>query len=69
MTNWNHLSEDGIATNTDPIFGGIVDKAIVSGEWFVIPNDDRISLMDGFDTKQEAIDALEFACGLIFLIE
>lgn len=61
MNNWSHLAADAIATNNDPVFGGIIDKAIVSGEWFVISNSDDIPTMHGFATKQEAFDALEKA--------
>lgn len=61
MSTWNHLSADEIATNIDPVFGGIVDKAIVSGKWFVIPNSDHIAVMEDFDTKAEAIAALNAA--------
>lgn len=57
MTNWNHLSEHGMATSTDPVFGGIIDKAIVSGEWFVIFNSEEIETLEGFKTKQEAMAA------------
>ena len=61
MNNWNHLAADAIATNTDPVFGGIIDKSFATGEWFVIPNSDDIPTMEGFATKQEAFDALEKA--------
>lgn len=61
MTNWTHVSENGMATSNDPISGGIVDQAIVSGEWFVVPNSDDIGFMDGFATKQDAMAALQAA--------
>lgn len=61
MTTWNHLAADEMATSNDPIFGGIIDKAFVSGEWFVIPNSDDIPVMEGFATKQEAFEALDKA--------
>lgn len=51
----------GIATNQDPVSGGIIDKELVSGKWFVIPQDDSIAQMDGFDTQKEAFDALSSA--------
>jgi hypothetical protein len=40
--------------------GGIIDSAIVSGEWFVIFNDGR-KVMDGFDTRDDAIEAFAIA--------
>ena len=49
---------NGIATNEDPISGGIIDKEIVSGKWFVIAQNDAIENMEDFDTQQEAFDAL-----------
>lgn len=46
----------GIATNLDPKFGGIVDKRIVGGEFFAIPNNGFIPVKDGFKTQKEAIE-------------
>jgi hypothetical protein len=51
---WNHLSVDGIATNNDPENGGIIDKEILSGEWFVIFNNNDIPSASGFPTKDAA---------------
>jgi hypothetical protein len=51
----------GIATNNDPQTGGIVDKAIVSGKWFAIPNKEGVPQLEGFDTRKQAIDALQKA--------
>jgi hypothetical protein len=51
---WSHLAEDGMATNPDPIIGGIIDKGIVSGKWFVIPNYTAIPQADDFETKADA---------------
>jgi hypothetical protein len=48
--------DNGILASADPIFGGIIDKAIVSGRWFVIFNDDSIPPTDlEFATRAEAI--------------
>lgn len=58
---WNHLSENGIATNRHPTRGGIVDTAIVSGLWFVIPNHPDLNAMEGFSSKANAIGALHLA--------
>lgn len=51
---WNHLAEDAMATNGDPIAGGIIDKQIVSGKWFVIPNNDAIPQVEDLETKADA---------------
>jgi hypothetical protein len=60
MTNgWNHLDKDAMATNSDPIVGGIIDNEIVSGKWFVIPNNDAIAQADGFSTKADAFAYLD----------
>lgn len=60
MTNngWIHLSKDGIATNPDPIIGGIIDNEMVSGKWFVIPNNNDLLPGDGFASKDEAFTFL-----------
>jgi hypothetical protein len=52
---WHHLAEDAMATNIDPIAGGIIDKQIVSGKWFVIPNNDAIPQVEDLETKAEAL--------------
>ncbi len=56
---WNHVAEDAMATNRDPIVGGIIDKEIVSGKWFVIPNNDAISQVEGLETKADAFAYLK----------
>lgn len=61
MSIWNHLSKDGMATNTCPITGGIVDKNIVSGLWFVVPNHSDLQIIEGLEGKEEAMAALSFA--------
>lgn len=58
---WNHLSADGMATNTDPIAGGIVDKNIVSGLWFVVPNHPELQTVEGFESKEYALSCLALA--------
>lgn len=49
---------DGIATNKDPIAGGIIDKTYVKGEWFVIPQNDAILPAEGLKTQAEAFEYL-----------
>lgn len=66
---WNHLNTNGIATNNDPHFGGIIDSAIVSGKWFVIPNSDLIPIAEDFNTKQEAMDYLEAKIKEVYITE
>lgn len=60
---WTESAPGGMATNTDPIAGGIVDKEIVSGEWFVIPENDTIDKkkLTGFKTRKAAFDAFAAA--------
>lgn len=60
VTTWNE-GASGIATSTDPQLGGIIDKAIVSGEWFVIFNSDQLESLEGFKTRAEAFAAHEAA--------
>ncbi len=52
---WNELP-DGIASNADPIDGGIIDRNIVTREWFCIFNDDAIPNIDGIATREEAFN-------------
>lgn len=54
---WSHMSKDGIATNKDKIFGGIVDKNMDG--WFAIPEHDDIEVKYGFSSKDEAIAYIE----------
>lgn len=51
----------GMATNPDPVRGGIVDRPLIGGDWFVIANDDDISeglKSQTFKTRAEAFQAL-----------
>jgi len=56
---WTESAPGGLITNTDPVKGGIIDSEIVSGKWFVIPNSDAIQQLNGFDTRDDALAALE----------
>ena len=56
---WTESSPGGLATSKDPISGGMIDKEIASGKWFVIPENGSIQKMEGFSTRKEAFDALE----------
>lgn len=55
---WTESTPGGLATNRDPINGGIVDKQMVSGEWFFIPENEAVTKMEGFATRDEAFAAL-----------
>lgn len=66
---WNHIAPEAIATNKDPILGGIVDKNIVSGLWFAIPNSDHIEMAEGFKTKQEAIAYIEEQASKVYILD
>jgi F420-dependent methylenetetrahydromethanopterin dehydrogenase len=57
-------SGNGLVCNADPVLGGIIDRNLVSGQWFVVFNADDISVIediasrdDAFRLFQEAIDA------------
>ena len=51
---WTEGYPGGIATNPDPIQGGIVDKEIVSGKWFLIFNHSDKIAVDGYATREDA---------------
>jgi|AntAceMinimDraft_13_1070369.scaffolds.fasta_scaffold181043_1 cellulase/cellobiase CelA1 len=67
MTIWNEI-KDGIATNADPILGGIIDQTIMTGEWFVIFNDDAIPAIEGIATRAEAFKAFDAAISDRFVL-
>lgn len=55
---WTEASPGGLATNRDPVNGGIIDRTSISGKWFIVPNDPDVAkyLKEGevFDTRREA---------------
>lgn len=53
--NWK-VSETGIMCSNHPTLGGIIDKAIVSGKWFVVFNDE-IDLIEGLESIEDAKEA------------
>ena len=55
---WSEASPGGMMTNRDPVAGGIIDKAITTDEWFVVPEDDRIAKMGGLASRADAYRAL-----------
>jgi hypothetical protein len=54
---WSEAFPGGLACSADPITGGIIDSVILSGEWFVIFNRDDLPMLDGFTSRDEAIQA------------
>jgi hypothetical protein len=56
---WTEAFPGGMATNKDPILGGIVDDELFSGLWFVIFNHEDLEPLDGFSSRQEAFTAHE----------
>lgn len=67
MDGWNHLRENGMATNRDPIKGGIIDKVAMSTklkatdkeEWFIVFNHPNLPVVDGLSSKLEAFELFE----------
>ena len=61
---WQESRPGALATNPDPVLGGIVDRTIVeqpdSKNWFVIPHYHRIKTLKGvlFTSRAEAFNAL-----------
>ncbi|WP_347990332.1 strawberry notch-like NTP hydrolase domain-containing protein [Methylomonas sp. AM2-LC] len=58
---WTESEPGGLVTNPDPISGGIIDSEILSGNWFVIPNNDAIAHINDLGSRSEAIKALQNA--------
>lgn len=63
---WNHLSENGMATNAHPFKGGIIDKVAMSmkltskEEWFIVFNHPGLPVVvDGLSSKAEAFEVFE----------
>ena len=56
---WSESRSGGMLVNPNA-GGGIIDVAIVSGEWFIIFNDDR-EPVEGFATRDDAIEAFAIA--------
>jgi len=58
MNGWNHLSENGMATNADPVRGGIIDQNPVYG-WFIIFNHEQLPVVEGLASKARAFEVFE----------
>ena len=65
MKNWIK-SENGLMVNSDPIFGGIIDKTIKTGEWFVIFHSDLIPTIEGLESKEKALQAFNDALESVY---
>lgn len=60
---WTESQPGGLATNVDPVQGGIIDQAFVSKDWFIIFHRDDLGQMDGFATREAAFEAFHKAVG------
>ncbi|GMG94737.1 hypothetical protein ACUXAV_004994 [Cupriavidus metallidurans] len=58
---WTEASPGGLATNPDPLTGGIIDRAIVDGTWFVVFHRDDLKLLEGLPSRESAFDAFREA--------
>lgn len=54
---WTESRPGALACNADPELGGIIDRTIKTGEWFVIFNSDHIATIDGLPTREAAFEA------------
>lgn len=54
-------SGNGLMVNPDPVLGGIIDKTIKTGEWFVIFHSDLIPTIEGLESKEKALQAFDNA--------
>lgn len=51
---WTEVISGGLATNRDPLIGGIIDHAIVDEKWFVIFHHEEIAGIEGLESRDEA---------------
>lgn len=65
MKNWIE-SENGLMINSDTILGGIIDKTIKTGEWFVIFHSDLIPTIEGLESKEKALQAFNAALESVY---
>ncbi len=56
---WTEGRSGGILCNPKDN-GGIIDKAILSTEWFIVFNDDR-GVIEGFESREDAVEAFAAA--------
>lgn len=58
---WQESSPGGLVTNTDEMNGGIIDRALMTDEWFVIFNRAGMEPVDGLKSRSEAFEAFAAA--------
>lgn len=58
---WTEASPGGLATNPDPLTGGIIDREIVNGKWFVVFGPDELPTLEGLATRRAAFEAFDVA--------
>ncbi|WP_431798024.1 hypothetical protein SGO26_30095 (plasmid) [Cupriavidus metallidurans] len=54
---WTEARPGGLATNPDPLTGGIIDSAIVDGTWFVVFHRDDLKVLEGLPSRESAFAA------------
>lgn len=54
---WTESTPGGMATNRDPVDGGIVDKSRADGLWFVIFNREDMKSIEGLPSRKAAFEA------------
>ncbi|MGX0940153.1 hypothetical protein ACUXQ2_006251 [Cupriavidus metallidurans] len=58
---WTEASPGGLATNPDLLTGGIIDRTIVDGTWFVVFHREDLKLLEGLPSRDIAFDAFREA--------
>ncbi|NMZ71374.1 hypothetical protein SAMN05216370_0140 [Pseudomonas peli] len=54
---WTEAYPGGMATRNHPTLGGIIDKTIVGGRWFVVFHHDDLQPVEDLDSRAEAFAA------------
>lgn len=65
---WTESAPGRLMTNKDVVNGGIIDRVIGTNEWFVIPENPDLTVMDGFTSRDQAFNALTEALTLLAAI-
>lgn len=61
LPGWTEGSPGGIATNRDPATGGIIDRKIADGTWFVVFHRDDLEVLHDLPSRQAAFEAFASA--------
>lgn len=56
---WTEATPGGMATNAHPTDGGIVDRTLLTEEWFVIFHRDGLKTVEGLASRDEAFRVFE----------